>query len=297
MDKNVAFIGLGIMGKPMARNLLNAGYTIHAYTLEDDILAEIKGDGAQVYASSTEAAQNAKVAITMVPNGPQSLAAILGDGGVLAGMQAGGLIIDMSSIAPGVSQELAAACEAKGVHFLDAPVSGGEPMAVSGQLAIMVGGKKESFEVAKPLFEVLGKSAVFCGDYGAGNTTKLANQIVVAANILAVAEALVLATKAGVDPETVFEAIKGGLAGSTVMNAKAPMMIGRNFQPGFRIELHNKDINNAMETVQKLGLKLDLTADLQKILAGLMEAGDGGLDHSGILRHVERATGVEVKKL
>jgi len=164
MSKNIAFIGLGIMGKPMARNLLKAGYALHVYTLEDDVLEEVKKDGMSVYASATDAAANAEIAITMVPNGPESLQAILNDNGVLAGMSSGQLIIDMSSIAPGVPREPAQACEAKGVAFLDAPVSGGEVGAIAGELAIMVGGKQASFDLAKPIFDVLGKSAVFCGE-------------------------------------------------------------------------------------------------------------------------------------
>lgn len=296
MSKKVAFIGLGIMGKPMALNLLKAGYEVYAYTLEQPVLDEVSRAGVNVCKSSAEAATNAPIAIVMVPNGPQSKQAILEAGGVLEGIATGGLVIDMSSIAPGVSQEIARACTAKGVNFLDAPVSGGEPGAIAGELAIMVGGNQDDFERASPLFEILGKSYVLCGDYGAGNTTKLANQVIVAANIYALGEALVLATRAGVDPETVFNAIKGGLAGSTVMNTKAPMMVARNFNPGFRIELHNKDINNAVDTANDLGLSLELTTMLQNVLADLLEKGDGGLDHSGIVRYIERATGVTVQK-
>ena len=287
MTQRVGFIGLGIMGKPMALNLVKAGFGVTVYGHYGDVLEELRGAGAAVAGSEAEAAAASDVSITMVQNGPQSKAAILGDGGALSGAKPGHLVIDMSSIAPAVAQEIGAACEAKGVGFLDAPVSGGEPGAIAGELAIMVGGNPDHFEAAKPIFEVLGKSAVLCGGCGAGNTTKLSNQIVVAANIYAVAEALVLATKAGVDPEKVYNAIKGGLAGSNVMNAKAPMMLARNFKPGFRVELHLKDINNASDTAKSLGLPLELTAKLQAILQGLVQKGDGELDHSAILKHVE----------
>jgi 2-hydroxy-3-oxopropionate reductase len=219
---------------------------------------------------------------------------VLGENGLLDGASAGDLIVDMSSIAPSYSQSIHAACAEKGVNFLDAPVSGGEPFAVSGDLAIMVGGGANDFERAKPLFDVTGKSSVLCGEIGAGNVTKLANQIVVGANIHALAEALVLATKAGVNPETVFDAIKGGLAGSNVMNAKGPMMFERNFDPGFRVELHYKDINNAMQTANALDLPLQVTSNLQQVLAALMEWGKGKNDHSAILHYVEQLSGVTV---
>ena len=218
-------------------------------------------------------------------------AVVIGENGLLEGASAGDLIVDMSSIAPSYSQMIHDACTEKKVDFIDAPVSGGEPFATSGDLAIMVGGDANNFERAKPLFDVTGKSSVLCGAIGAGNVTKLANQIVVGANIHALAEALVLATKAGVNPETVFDAIKGGLAGSNVMNAKGPMMFERNFAPGFRIELHYKDINNAVQTANSLNLPLQVTANLQQVLAALMEWGQGKDDHSAILSYVEKLSG------
>jgi 2-hydroxy-3-oxopropionate reductase len=230
----------------------------------------------------------------MVPDSPDSEAVVLGENGLLEGASAGDLFVDMSSIEPGVSQRIHAACAEKGVKFIDAPVSGGEPFAISGDLAIMVGGDASDFERAQPLFEVMGKSAVLCGASGAGNVTKLANQIVVGANIHGLAEALVLATKAGVNPETVFNAIKGGLAGSNVMNAKGPMMFERNFAPGFRLELHYKDINNAMKTANELDLPLQVTANLQQVMKALVGWGEGGNDHSGILSYVEKLSGVTV---
>jgi 2-hydroxy-3-oxopropionate reductase len=223
----------------------------------------------------------------MLPDSPDSEKVILGEDGVLEGAVRGSVVIDMSSIAPGVSQKIAKACEARGVDFLDAPVSGGEPGAISGQLAIMVGGKKDVFERCSPLFEVLGKSSVLCGGAGAGNTTKLANQIIVAANIEAVGEALVLARKAGLDPEVVFEAIRGGLAGSKVLEDKAPRMIAGNFEPGFRVRLHQKDLQNALLTGKELGVPLPVTALVQQMVGALVANGKGEKDHSAIATFVE----------
>ena len=220
-DKEVGFIGLGIMGRPMARNLMEAGYSLTVHDVVATALEEVVTDGAKPASSSREVAEKNAVVITMVPDSADSEAAILGPNGVLEGASSGSVVIDMSSIAPASSQKIAVACEAKGADFLDAPVSGGEPGAIAGTLAIMVGGKKDVFDRHVDLLSAMGGSIVLCGDYGAGNTTKLANQIIVAANIEAVGEALVLARKAGLDPNLVFDAVKGGLAGSTVLNAKA----------------------------------------------------------------------------
>ena len=295
MAEQIGFVGLGIMGKPMAKNLVKAGYAVTVFdAFSSAAMDEVVAEGASPATSSTEVAQKCDITVVMVPDGPDSEAVVLGENGLLDGASAGDLIVDMSSIAPSYSQSIHAACAEKGVNFIDAPVSGGEPFAISGDLAIMVGGGANDFERAKPLFDVTGKSSVLCGEIGAGNVTKLANQIVVGANIHALAEALVLATKAGVNPETVFNAIKGGLAGSNVMNAKAPMMFERNFDPGFRIELHYKDINNAVQTANALNLPLQVTANLQQVLAALMEWGKGKNDHSAILHYVEQLSGVTV---
>ena len=295
MAEQIGFVGLGIMGKPMAINLVKAGNAVTVYdAFSSAAMDEVVAAGATAASSSTDVAQKCDVTVVMVPDGPNSEAVVLGENGLLDGASAGDLIVDMSSIAPSYSQSIHAACAEKGVNFLDAPVSGGEPFAISGDLAIMVGGDANDFERAKPIFDVTGKSSVLCGAIGAGNVTKLANQIVVGANIHALAEALVLATKAGVNPETVFDAIKGGLAGSNVMNAKAPMMFERNFAPGFRVELHYKDINNAAKTANELGLSLQVTANLQQVFKALIEWGEGGNDHSAILSYVEKLTGVTV---
>jgi 2-hydroxy-3-oxopropionate reductase len=285
--KNVGFVGLGIMGKPMAKNLIKAEYSVTVHDMVRPAVDELVGAGASAVDSSAAAASGADAVITMLPDGPDSELVILGDGGVLEGAKPGTVIVDMSSIAPGFSQRIAVACEAKGVDFLDAPVSGGEPMAISGALAIMVGGKQSVFDRVAPLLEPLGASAVLCGDYGAGNTTKLANQIMVAVNIAGVSEALVLAKKAGLDPQKVFDAIKGGLAGSNVLNAKGPMMMAGNFAPGFRVRLHQKDLRNALLTAGELSVPLPVTAMIQQILGSLMNEGKGDNDHSSIANFIE----------
>lgn len=282
------------MGKPMARNLLKAGFAMKVTSRSPPPVEELVSEGAAHARSPRECAEGCDAVITMLPDSPQSEAVILGSDGVLEGASRGAVVIDMSSIAPAMSQKIAAACEAKGVDFLDAPVSGGEPGAIAGQLAIMVGGRKQVFERARPLFEPLGKSFVLCGGYGAGNTVKLCNQVIVAANIEAVGEALVLGKKAGVDPAVVFEAIRGGLAGSNVLNAKAPMMIEGNFTPGFRIRLHHKDLANALLTGKDLGVPLPVTALLQQMIEALIVNGKGDRDHSAIANFIEEMANTSI---
>ena len=292
----IGFVGLGIMGKPMAKNLIDAGYSLTVFDINQVAVDELVSYGCTKANSGKEISESSQYIITMVPDSADSEKAILGDSGVLEGASTGKIIIDMSSIAPGVSQKIANMCEANGVNFLDAPVSGGEPKAIDGSLAIMVGGKENIFTQCKPIFEVLGSSVVLCGNYGAGNTTKLANQIIVAANIEAVSEALVLAKKAGLDPNTVFNAIKGGLAGSTVLNAKAPMMITGDFNPGFRIKLHQKDLHNALLTGKELGVPLPVTSLIQQMIGSLMNKGKGDLDHSAIANFLEDLAQIEIKE-
>jgi 2-hydroxy-3-oxopropionate reductase len=282
------------MGKPMAKNLLKAGFQLKAHDLVRSAVDEVVAEGAKAAHSSKECAEGVDVVVTMLPDSPDSEAVVLGPDGVLEGAGKGCTVIDMSSIAPTVSQKIAAACEAKEVDFLDAPVSGGEPGAIEGTLAIMVGGKQEVFDRASAVFDVVGKSHVLCGGYGAGNTTKLANQIIVAANIEAVGEALVLAKKAGLEPSSVFEAIKGGLAGSNVLNAKGSMMIEGNFKPGFRIRLHQKDLNNALLTGKELGVPLPVTALVQQMIGALVNGGKGDSDHSAIANFIEEMAGVKI---
>ncbi|MCC2255759.1 2-hydroxy-3-oxopropionate reductase [Ruminococcus sp. CLA-AA-H200] len=292
----IAFIGLGIMGKPMVRNLVKAGYEPVVYDIVKENVEAMSREGIQTVKSSKEAAQKCNVIITMLPNSPHVKAAVLGEEGVLEGAEKGSLLIDMSSIAPLASKEISEACAKKGVRMLDAPVSGGEPKAIDGTLSIMVGGKKSDFDEAYDLLMAMGASAVYCGDIGAGNTTKLANQVIVALNIAAVSEAFMLSTKAGVDPEKVFAAIRGGLAGSTVMNAKVPMMLSGNYKPGFKIDLHIKDLNNALDTGHAVGVPLPMTAGVMEILQKLHADGYGQEDHSAIARYYEKLAGVSVRK-
>jgi 2-hydroxy-3-oxopropionate reductase len=296
VPSTIGFIGLGIMGKPMAKNLLKAGHTLTVYDIIPAGVEEVAAAGAAKAASPKDAASRGDIIITMVPDGPEVEQAILGPKGVLEGARKGSIVIDMSSISPMVSQKVGAACEAKGIEFLDAPVSGGEPKAIDGTLAIMVGGKQDVFNKVESILKNMGSTVTLTGAIGAGNVTKLANQIMVACNIAAMGEALVLATKAGLDPEVVFNAVKAGLAGSTVLNVKAPMVYGRNFKPGFRIRLHQKDLRNALLAAESLKVSLPLTSTVQNMLIDLMNNGKGDLDHSAIVQVIEEASAVEVKK-
>jgi 2-hydroxy-3-oxopropionate reductase len=292
----IGFIGLGIMGKPMVKNLLKAGHEVVVYDVVPAGVQEAVAAGAKAVASSKAVAEQCAFIITMVPNSPQVKAAILGPNGVLEGAKAGSLVVDMSSIDPTVSKEVGAELAKKKIRFVDAPVSGGEPKAVDGTLSIMCGGSKADFDEAFPIMKCMGASVVLCGAIGAGNVTKLANQIVVALNIAGLSEAMVLASKAGVDPQLVFDAIKGGLAGSTVMNAKAPMMLDRNIKPGFRINLHIKDLANALDCGHAVGVPLPLTSQAMEIMQALKVDGMGDADHSAIVRFYEKLAQVEVKK-
>ncbi|UCE05216.1 MAG: 2-hydroxy-3-oxopropionate reductase [bacterium] len=292
----IGFIGLGIMGKPMAKNLIKAGYSLFVHNRSQAPVDELVREGAQPAKSPNTVAQHSEIVITMLPNSPDVETVVLGENGILAGVKAETIIIDMSSIEPLVSQRIAAEAAKKGVEFLDAPVSGGEPGAIQGTLAIMVGGKEEIFKRCLPIFEVLGKRAVRVGDVGAGGFAKLANQIIVALNIAALSEAFVLGQKAGLDPEKLFQAIRGGLAGSHVMDAKAPLIMDRNFKPGFKIKLHNKDIKNALATAAGLQVPLPLTGLIEQILAALLVDGKGELDHSAIIQFAEKLAQIEVRK-
>jgi 2-hydroxy-3-oxopropionate reductase len=296
MAEQIGFIGLGIMGKPMARNLIQAGYELTVFDIVGEAVEELAISGAKAASSSQEVAAATDKVITMLPDSADSERAILGPDGVLEGAHPGAIIIDMSSIAPSMSQKIATECSKKSVEFLDAPVSGGEPGAINAALAIMVGGKQEVFDQCSVLLKTMGSNVVLTGDVGAGNITKLANQIIVAANIEALSEALVLAQKGGVDPERVFNAIRGGLAGSAVMEAKGPMMLERNFRAGFRIRLHQKDLRNVLQTAQELNVPLPVTALVQQMLGSLVNDGDQDADHSAILHFLEKLAHVEVKK-
>jgi 2-hydroxy-3-oxopropionate reductase len=294
MEK-IGFVGLGIMGKPMAMNLIKAGYKLTVYDIRPEPVKEVVAAGAKEGTSSKNVAAQSEVVITMLPNSPDVKKAVLGADGVLEGAQKGMILVDMSSIAPLVSKEVAAEALKKGVEMLDAPVSGGEPKAKDGTLSIMVGGKKEVFGQVEEILKVMGASAVLVGDIGSGNTTKLANQIIVALNIAAMSEAMVLATKAGVDPEKVYNAIRGGLAGSTVLDAKVPLALDGNFKPGFRIELHIKDLANALDTAHEIGVPVPLAGCVMEIMQALKVDGKAGDDHGGIIQFYEKLAKVQVR--
>jgi 2-hydroxy-3-oxopropionate reductase len=292
----IGFIGLGIMGKPMAKNLLKAGHELIVLDMNKAAVEELINAGASSAVTPAEVASQTDVIITMLPNSPHVKTVALGENGLIESAAPGKVLIDMSSIAPGVSQEVAAGLEAKGMDMLDAPVSGGEPKAIDGTIAVMVGGKKDFFDKYKDIMDVMGGSVVYVGKIGAGNTTKLCNQIVVALNIAAVSEAMVLAKKAGVDPDLVYQAIRGGLAGSTVMDAKAPMMMDRNFKPGFRIDLHIKDMTNALETSRAVGAPLPMAALAMEIMQAIKQDGCGVEDHSSIVKFYEKLANIEVTR-
>lgn len=292
----IGFIGLGIMGKPMAKNLLKAGYSVVAYDINAEAVNELVQAGAERGASSADVASRTELVITMLPNSPQVREAVLGKDGVLEGAKPGTILVDMSSIAPLASKEISEKAAEKGVVMLDAPVSGGEPKAIDGTLSIMVGGPEDTFKKVEEVLKKMGASVVHVGDIGSGNITKLANQIIVALNIAAMSEAMVLATKAGVDPEKVFDAIRGGLAGSTVLNAKMPLVLQRNFKPGFRIELHIKDLMNALETGHEIGVPLPLTSQVMETMQALKVDGKAKDDHGGLIQYYEKLAHIEVKK-
>lgn len=293
----IGFIGLGIMGKPMALNLLQAGYELCVFDIQPEAVDLLKSSGAQAAVSPASVAKQCEVVLLMLPNSPQVREVLCGENGVLETLSPGSIVVDMSSIDPTVSVSLEQEVAQRGSDMLDCPVSGGEPKAIDGTLSFMCGGKPEVFEKVEKVLHCMGSSVVLVGKIGSGNVTKLANQIMVAVNIAGMSEALVLATKAGVDPKQVFEAIRGGLAGSTVLNAKAPMVLNRNFNPGFRIGLHIKDLTNAMDTANAHRMELPLTNQVLHMMEQLAEQGMAGLDHSALVRYYEQMNQVEVKNL
>mgnify|MGYP000899157189 CR=1 FL=1 len=292
----VGFIGLGIMGKPMSKNLLKAGYTLVVRDSNPQNEAELVELGATAAKTPKEVAEQCDVIITMLPNSPHVKGVALGENGIIDGAKAGAVLIDMSSIAPLASREIHQALAEKGIKMLDAPVSGGEPKAIDGTLSVMVGGDKAVFDAHYDLMKAMAGSVVHTGDIGAGNVTKLANQVIVALNIAAMSEALTLATKAGVNPDLVYQAIRGGLAGSTVLEAKAPMVMDRNFKPGFRIDLHIKDLSNALDTSHGIGAQLPLTAAVMEMMQALKADGMGTADHSALACYYEKLAKVEVSR-
>ena len=292
----IAFIGLGIMGKPMAKNLIKAGHELTVFNRGRPAVDELVACGAKGADTAADAVKGAELVLTMLPNSPHVKSVMLTDGKAADFMEKGAIFADMSSINPIASREIAAALAEKGIDMLDAPVSGGEPKAIDGTLSFMVGGKKEVFEKVKPVLEAMGSSVVLCGDVGAGNVAKLCNQAVVAINIAAVSEALMLGKKAGVDPEAIYQAIRGGLAGSTVMDAKAPMIMDRNFKPGFRIDLHIKDLMNVIDAAKSVDSPLPLTAQVFEMMKILHADGHGKDDHSALALVYEKMANTEISR-
>ncbi|QTA22561.1 2-hydroxy-3-oxopropionate reductase [Escherichia albertii] len=296
MTMKVGFIGLGIMGKPMSKNLLKAGYSLVVSDRNPEAIAEVIAAGAETASTAKAIAEQCDVIITMLPNSPHVKEVALGENGIIDGAKPGTILIDMSSIAPLASREISEALKAKGIDMLDAPVSGGEPKAIDGTLSVMVGGDKAIFDKYYDLMKSMAGSVVHTGEIGAGNVTKLANQVIVALNIAAMSEALTLAAKAGVNPDLVYQAIRGGLAGSSVLDAKAPMVMDRNFKPGFRIDLHIKDLANALDTSHGVGAQLPLTAAVMEMMQALRADGSGTADHSAPVCYYEKLAKIEVTR-
>jgi len=283
----LGFIGLGIMGKPMAGHLLAAGHAVHIYDVNPEPVKEISAKGAVVCSHSKEVAQKSDVIFIMVPDTPDVEVVLFGTDGVAEGVRSGSIVVDMSSISPIATKEFAKKLAAPGVKMLDAPVSGGQVGAEKATLSIMVGGEPEVFEQIKPYFELMGKNIVHIGENGDGQTCKVANQIVVALTIEAIGEALLFASKAGADPKKVREALLGGFAQSRILEVHGERMIGRSFDPGFRIRLHQKDLNLALQTARSLGLSLPNTATAQELFNAVAAQGGSDLDHSAMVLALE----------
>jgi 2-hydroxy-3-oxopropionate reductase len=285
---DIGFIGLGIMGRPMAGHLQKAGHKLFTLRHKSATPEELVKGGIEVLATAREGAAKAEVIVLMLPDTPDVERVLLGAGGVAEGLASGKLVIDMSSISPTATRDLAKAIGVKGCDYLDAPVSGGEVGAKAGSLTIMVGGPAKAFERAKPLFELMGKSITHVGESnGDGQTCKVANQIVVALTIEAVGEALLFASKAGADPAKVRQALLGGFAASRILEVHGQRMIDRSFDPGFRIELHQKDLNIALQSARQLGVSLPNTATAQELFNACVAQGGRGWDHSALVRALE----------
>ena len=291
----IGFIGLGIMGKPMCRNLMKAGYEMVVYNRSKASVEELAAEGATPAGSPAEVAKECQVIITMLPNSPQVREVCLGENGIAETAKEESIVIDMSSIDPVQSKEIGAELNKKGIDLMDAPVSGGEPKAIDGTISVMVGGTKENFDKYYDLLMAMAGSVVYVGGLGSGNVAKLANQVIVALNIAAVSEAMTLAVKNDADPELVYQAIRGG-AGSTVLDAKAPMMMAHNFKPGFRIELHIKDLNNALNAGHATSTALPLTSQVMEMMQALKADGFEKDDHSALVKYYEKISDVSVEK-
>jgi 2-hydroxy-3-oxopropionate reductase len=295
MNKLIGFVGLGIMGKPMAENLQKAGCSLLVNDINKDVVPELVELGAE-FAELSEIGKKCEIIFTILPTGAIVKEVLFSDSGVVSTIKEGSVVIDMSSVSASESHYCADKLSEKSVDFIDSPVSGGEPKAIEGTLAFMAGGKELAFEKVKPYFDIMGSSAILVGGTGSGSITKLANQIIVNLNIAAVSEALVLATKAGADPELVYKAIRGGLAGSTVLDAKAPLMINRKFEPGGKLSINLKDITNVMNTAHDIDVPLPLSCQLLEIMHALRADGHVNDDHGGIVQHYEKLAGIEVKR-
>jgi 2-hydroxy-3-oxopropionate reductase len=293
MAKTLGFIGLGVMGAPMAEHLIKAGHTVHLYTIEG-VPEALKSAGGKVEKNAADVAKAADIIITMVPDTPHVEAVLFGENGVAQSIAKGKLVVDMSSISPIETKKFAEKIEKLGGRYLDAPVSGGEVGAKAASLTIMVGGHDEDFATMKPYFELMGKNITHVGGNGDGQTTKVANQIIVALNIQAVAEALVFASKAGADPAKVRQALMGGFASSRILEVHGERMIKRTFNPGFRIELHQKDLNLALQGARSLGVALPNTANAAQLMNSLAANGGGALDHSALIKAIELLSGHEI---
>lgn len=291
----VGFIGLGIMGRPMAKNLLKAGVELMVSDLNPEAVADVVEAGAE-NGTYAQIGAHCQVVFTIVPTGEIVKEILFGKEGVASSLKEGSIVCDMSSVTPVESRECYERLKQQKVGFVDAPVSGGEPGAIAGTLAIMAGGEEASFERLKPYFEILGSSALLIGGPGSGSVTKLANQVIVNNTIAVVSEAFVLAAKAGADPQKVYEAIRGGLAGSAVLDAKIPMIVERNFKPGGPIRINHKDIKNVVHTAHSIDVPIPYTAQLYEILQTLKIHGHMEEDHGGIVQYFERLADVEVKK-
>ena len=294
-DSLIGFIGLGIMGKPMARNLLKAGHSLIVHNRSPAAVEDLAKDGAQIAASPKEAAARSEIVITMLPDSPDVELVYAGEQGVFVGARPGALLIDMSTIAPAVARKLASAADRKSCDMLDAPVSGGEAGAQSATLSIMIGGKAAAVERAMPVFQTLGKNIVHIGGAGAGQVAKAANQVVVGITIAAVSEALVLAQKAGVDPAKVRQVLLGGFAQSRILDAHGQRMLERNFNPGFRIRLHEKDLKIATATGAEYGVPLMVAGIVQQMMTAMRSMGHGELDHAAVVKFIEELAKTELK--
>jgi 2-hydroxy-3-oxopropionate reductase len=295
MKRTVGFIGLGIMGKPMAQNLLRAGFPLVVFNRSRGPVEDLVKEGASPAESAKGVAERVEVIITMLPDSPDVKEVVLGKDGVVQGLKPGSVVMDMSSINPLVTQEIAQKLKERGIEMLDAPVSGGEVGAVQGTLAIMVGGEKRVFDDCIEILKAMGKNIIHVGGIGAGGYVKLVNQIMVALNIASVGEAFSLGVKAGLDPQVIYQAVRGGLAGSQVLESKAPMIFGGNFKPGFKIKLHHKDLDNALSTAKDLGVPLPLSSFVQQVFISLMTEGRGEDDHSALATFFEKIAMVEIR--